>query len=54
MTPDEREHMDILCKQITEERDSQRFTQLVKELNELLEEGTQPRENGPPKQTEPN
>jgi hypothetical protein len=54
MTPDEREHMDILCKQITQERDSNKFTQLVQKLNELLEETAEPRVNGPPKQTQPN
>jgi hypothetical protein len=37
MTPDERERMRFLCKQIAQEQDSDAFTKLVQELTELLE-----------------
>ena len=37
MTPEERERMNSLCKQIQNEKDHEKFTQLVIELNNLLE-----------------
>ena len=37
MTPDEKELMNKLCGQIAVERDHQKFTQLVDELDKLLE-----------------
>jgi len=37
MTPEERERMNSLCKQIQSEKDREKFTQLVIELNNLLE-----------------
>lgn len=37
MTPDERESMAILCQKIAVEQDRIRFTELVDELNKLLE-----------------
>jgi hypothetical protein len=37
MTPEEREHLDSLCKRIAIEKDPQRFDSLVKELEALLE-----------------
>ena len=36
MTPDERERMTTLCQRIASEQDREKFTQLVKELNDLL------------------
>lgn len=36
MTPDERERMTTLCQRIATEQDRDKFTQLVKELNDLL------------------
>jgi len=37
MTPDEREQMAILCQRIAVEQDRNKFTELVDQLNELLE-----------------
>ncbi len=37
MTPEEREQMFALCAQIAIEKDPQVFTQLVQQLNDLLE-----------------
>jgi hypothetical protein len=37
MTPDEVERMKVLCQQIETEKNHDRFTQLIAELNELLE-----------------
>lgn len=37
MTPDERDRMYALCAQIAVEKDHHKFTELVKELNELLD-----------------
>jgi len=37
VTPDEKELMNKLCGQIAVERDHQKFTQLVDELDKLLE-----------------
>jgi hypothetical protein len=36
MTPEERERMTSLCQRIATEQDRDAFTQLVKELNDLL------------------
>jgi hypothetical protein len=36
MTPEERERMNWLCKQIQDETDPKRFGQLIAELNEVL------------------
>ncbi len=41
MTPEERERMAVLCQQIAVEQDRDKFTKLVDELNELLEEKQQ-------------
>lgn len=38
MTSEEREKMNRLCKLIQEEKDPERFTELIQELNELLEQ----------------
>ncbi|HTS05191.1 MAG TPA: hypothetical protein VMP68_06375 [Candidatus Eisenbacteria bacterium] len=38
MTSEEREKMNRLCERIEEEKDPDRFTKLVQELNELLEQ----------------
>ncbi len=46
MTSDERKHMDILCERITKEQNKDKFTQLVKELNDLLEGKEQSPEDG--------
>lgn len=37
MAPEEREKMNTLIQRIQEEQDSKTFTQLVEQLNELLE-----------------
>ena len=37
MTPDEREQMAILCERIAVERDHKKFSDLVDELNDLLD-----------------
>lgn len=37
MTPDEKELMNKLCSQIAVEKDRQKFTHLVDELDKLLE-----------------
>ena len=37
MTPDEREQMAILCQRIAVEQDRDKFTELVDQLNELLD-----------------
>ena len=37
MTPEERERMRILCDQIAKEQNRDKFTNLVLELNDLLE-----------------
>jgi hypothetical protein len=37
MTPEEREKMNDLCKQIQTEKNPEIFDQLVRELNDLLE-----------------
>lgn len=36
MTPEERERMSALCQRIATEQDRDIFSQLVKELNDLL------------------
>jgi hypothetical protein len=38
MTQDEREQMDRLCRSIQTEKDPRRFTELVTQLNDLLEQ----------------
>ena len=38
MTPEERERMFEICKRIQDEKNPEIFDQLVKELNELMEE----------------
>lgn len=48
MTPEEEERMNWLCKQIQTEKDQNKFSALVRELNELLaQKGF--RLNDPPK-----
>ena len=37
MTPEEVERMKVLCQQIETEKDHKLFSQLIVELNELLE-----------------
>jgi len=37
MTPEEREQMNRLCTQIQDEKDHERFMQLIKELNDLID-----------------
>jgi uncharacterized protein with von Willebrand factor type A (vWA) domain len=37
MTRDERERMTALCKLIAEEKDRQKFTELLEALNDLLD-----------------
>jgi hypothetical protein len=37
VTPEERERMTSLCKQIAIEKDHDRFNRLAKELNDLLD-----------------
>lgn len=37
MTPEERERMEWLCKRIAEEKDPEKFDELVKQLDDLLE-----------------
>lgn len=38
MTPEERERMNHLCESIQTEKDTHRFTLLVEQLNQLLEQ----------------
>ena len=38
MTPEEQERMSELCRRITTEKDPLVFTQLVEELNDLLDQ----------------
>jgi hypothetical protein len=38
MTPEEREKMQILCLQIAVEQDHGKFTKLIQQLNELLDD----------------
>ncbi len=51
MTPDEQERMQVLCEQIAKEENREKFTNLVHELNELLENKVQrlDRPASPPK-----
>jgi hypothetical protein len=49
MTPEEREDMYRLCKLIEKEQDPERFTALIKELNDLLERKEQRLEHRPQK-----
>jgi len=50
MSPEERQTMNRLCQRIQEEKDSQTFDKLVKELNNLLE---LTRDHAPGSQSEP-
>ena len=50
MSPEERQTMNRLCQRIQEEKDSQTFDKLVKELNDLLE---LTRDHAPGSQSEP-
>jgi hypothetical protein len=36
MTPEERERMNCLCRRIQDEKNPEQFSELVRELNELL------------------
>jgi hypothetical protein len=49
MTPEEGEQMERLCKQINNEKDHDRFMQLVTELNDLLESKAKRLESHPKK-----
>jgi hypothetical protein len=51
MTPDERERMTVLCKCIAEEKDRQKFMELLEALNDLLDGKGQRLENSKPKAT---
>ena len=37
MTPEEKSELDALCQRIQEEHDHDKFTELVTQLNDLLE-----------------
>jgi hypothetical protein len=37
VTPDERERMHILCERIAKEQDQKKFSELVSQLNDLLD-----------------
>ena len=37
MTPEEKAQLDVLCKQIAEEKDEGKFVSLILQLNALLE-----------------
>jgi len=37
LTPEERERIEWLCQQIQKEKDQNKFSDLVRQLNELLE-----------------
>lgn len=41
VTPDEREHMHILCERIAKEKDQKKFSELVSQLNDFLDETVQ-------------
>jgi hypothetical protein len=47
MRPEEREHMYRLCQLIEKEQNPERFTALIKELNDLLERKEHRLENRP-------
>jgi len=47
MTPDEAQRMQLLCKQIEVEKSQEKFLELVKQLNNLLE-GKNERLDHPP------
>lgn len=51
MRPEEREHMYRLCRLIEKEQDPERFSALIKELNELLERKEQRLEDHPDSHT---
>ena len=37
MTPEEQERLNELCRRVVAERDPQKFDELVKQMNDLLE-----------------
>jgi hypothetical protein len=41
MTPEERERMTRLCERIAVEKNQDKFTKLIEELNDLLDEKSQ-------------
>jgi hypothetical protein len=41
MTPEERERMHILCERIAKEQDQEKFSELVSQLNDLLDNKVQ-------------
>lgn len=51
MTAEERKQMNWLCLRIQDEKDPKLFSQLVEELNELLERKENRLESSPPKQS---
>jgi hypothetical protein len=54
MTPDEQEQMNILCQRIALEQDQERFTELIQQLNELLDgKSNRLSRNPPAKSTQP-
>jgi hypothetical protein len=52
MTPSERERMEELCARIAVEKNHRKFLELVKQLNELLEQ-SHPKLRDPDNDTEP-
>jgi len=48
LTPDERDRMNSLCKQIVTEKDRDKFIKLVEELNNLLDRKERRLEDTPP------
>lgn len=53
LTPDERDRMNSLCKQIVTEKDRDKFINLVEELNNLLDRKEQRLEDTPPSKHKP-
>jgi len=47
MTPYERDRMTVLCRRLAEEQDHQKFAELLKALNDLLDSKEQRLENPP-------
>jgi hypothetical protein len=52
MNPDERERVNKICTQVQVEQDRQRFTELITELNRILERKEQRLEETEKQQTE--
>ena len=50
MTPDERDLITVLCRRLAEEHDHQKFAELLKALNDLLD-GKEHRLENPPTQS---